>query len=549
MEHYDDNEEFKGGGRISPERSATDFPKGTLGVGENGNVWINQPDKNGRLSWKATEITKDFGVVSFGNFNKEEFLFEIIINGKVFFYLRYNYDKNNFLRFTYPNGGADFQIAGNLEELLKFFNENFVVEEFDLLNTDRNFNGEFIQSEVRLLFGRLRFLINKKGLRKLEQPPEPKFKIGDKVKRIDGTQIMTVVKQNYSINNKEWDYDLVFEDEDFNTWESYLELYDKPKYTFKVGDKIKIPKTKYGDKLVVGMSNVYDEAIRNGQDYLFINVIRGDVFEIDTESGKYGDYFNSELDEFELYEEEVPQPKFKVGDKVVRKFGKQVMTVMGQIYDNNEKMFDYDLTFENGQDVSFFENQLELYVSEKTAFQQIDFLNPSTEELDVLIKGMQNYSDDLHFINSTLANIKLKQKDRTAYIEILFDKVNNIIKLSEPSRNINVWSTEIQQKITNESISEISELYIQTLTKLLEYIENDKPKDCETDPSLIVSGQVKKFYDLNKTRIEKLKSEFSCKIIKALVSLSEYEKCGTPSKIKLPLQKEDLLSEIKNLKF
>ena len=225
------------------------------------------------------------------------------------------------------------------------------------------------------------------------------------------------------------------------------------------------------------------------------------------------------------------------------------MTVVKQIYDTNEKRWDYDLVFKNGTTNSLFESLLEFYVSEKTAFQQIDFLNPSTEELDVLIKRMQNESDDLHFINSTLANIKLKLKDHTAYIEILFDKVNNIIKLSEPSRNINVWSTEIQQKITNESISEISELYIETLNKLLEYIYNDKPKDCETDPSLIVSGQVKKFYDLNKTRIEKLKSEFSCKIIKALVSLSEYEKCGTPSKIKLPLQKEDLLSEIKNLKF
>ena len=295
MKHYDDNEEFKGGGRISPERSATDFPKGTLGVGENGNVWINQPDKNGRLSWKPTDITKDFRVVSFGYFNEEKFTFEIIINGIVFFLFRYVYDAKCFLRFTYPNGGADFQIAGNFEELLKFFNEHFDVEEFDLLNTDPNYTGNTIYSQVKLLFRNLTVLQNSKGLRKLEQPPEPKFKIGDKVKRIDGTQIMTVVKQNYSINNKEWDYDLVFEDEDFNTWESYLELYDKPKYTFKVGDKIKIPKTKYGDKLVVGMSNVYDEAIRNGQDYLFINVIRGDVFEIDTESGKYGDYFNSKF--------------------------------------------------------------------------------------------------------------------------------------------------------------------------------------------------------------------------------------------------------------
>jgi len=93
-----------------------------------------------------------------------------------------------------------------------------------------------------------------------------------------------------------------------------------------------------------------------------------------------------------------------------------------------------------------------------------------------------------------------------------------------------------------------TEAYVTYTESELELISK-APIDCEADPSLIVSGQVKKFYDLNKPRIEKLKSEFSCKIIKALVSLSDYEKCGTPSKIKLPTAKEDLLSEIKNLKF
>jgi hypothetical protein len=133
------------------------------------------------------------------------------------------------------------------------------------------------------------------------------------------------------------------------------------------------------------------------------------------------------------------EPKFNIGDKVIRKGSQQVMTVIKRIYDGDEESFDYDLKFEDDSYESYFENELEPYEA--------------------------------------------------------------------------------------------------------------TPKDCESDASLIVSGQVKKFYDLNKPRIEKLKTEFSCKIVKALIYLSEYEKCGKPSKIKLPQQKDDLLSEIKNLKF
>jgi hypothetical protein len=136
---------------------------------------------------------------------------------------------------------------------------------------------------------------------------------------------------------------------------------------------------------------------------------------------------------------ETPEPKFNIGDKVIRKGSQQVMTVIKRIYDGDEESFDYDLKFEDDSYESYFENELEPYEA--------------------------------------------------------------------------------------------------------------TPKDCESDASLIVSGQVKKFYDLNKPRIEKLKTEFSCKIVKALVYLSEYEKCGKPSKIKLPKPKDDLLSEIKNLKF
>ncbi len=493
MEH-EDNIEYAKGGRISPERSATDYPKGTLGVGEDGNVWINQPDKNGRLSWKPTEITKDFRVISFGFFNEEKFTFEIIINGVVLFLLRYVYNSNCFLRFTYPNGGADFQIAGNLEELLKFFNENFSIEEFDLLNSDPNYTGNTIKSQVELLFRNLTVLQNSKGLRKFEVTPEPK-------------------------------------------------------YTFKVGDRVKLPKTKHGQKLVGGMSNVFDDAIKIGQDYLVVTEVWDNKIMLDNELSKYGDYFSQELDKIELYHKEVTLADFSIGDIVKVRDGNDEFRVEQNKW-NGETWVCEVRELNTSVPFSFKQELLELSIP-KTPFQQIDFLNPSTEELDTVIKSIQMNADKVTFINGTLAGVYIKFPDRNEGIDVLFDQVNNVIKLYAPNYgNIKSFSNEFTPPITNESLEEIQEIYYTTLVRLLKKVELYKSsEDCEADPSLIISGQVKKFYDLNKPRIEKLKSEFSCKIIKALVSLSEYEQCGTPSKIKIPQKKEDLLSEIQNLKF
>jgi hypothetical protein len=344
------------------------------------------------------------------------------------------------------------------------------------------------------LFGILKNLITNKGLRSItaskpDEAPEPKFKYGDKVIREGGKQIMTVVKQIYDDKKQEWDYDLVFENGNpTRRFESLLEA--SPETKFKIGDRVKLPKTKKGVKLIGGMSNVWDDAVFKGQDYLVINNVQGDLIELDNEYGKYGDYFSLDLDNIELYQ------------------------------------------------------------NAPTPFQQIDFLNPSTEQYDVLIKTMGYYSDGYTFVNSSLANLKFKLKDRIGYLEVLFDKVNNIIKISEPSKNINVSSLAIQQKITNENITEITNLYFATLEKFIEIAEAETPsKDCEADPNKIISGQVKKFYDLNKSRIDKLDSKFSCKIVQALVSLSEYESCGSPSSSSQQPSKNELLSRISKLKI
>ena len=66
--------------------------------------------------------------------------------------------------------------------------------------------------------------------------------------------------------------------------------------------------------------------------------------------------------EFSEETPEIPKPKFKVGDWVVRKGGTQVMTVLKQTYDDVIKTFDYDLKYvKEGTTNSIFETELELY--------------------------------------------------------------------------------------------------------------------------------------------------------------------------------------------
>jgi len=141
-----------------------------------------------------------------------------------------------------------------------------------------------------------------------------------------------------------------------------------------------------------------------------------------------------------------PKPKFAVGDKVTRIGGVQIMSVVKQIYDANRKEWDYDLKFEDGTNNSLFESELEF------------------------------------------------------------------APIEEPS-----------------------------------------PTECNVDVSLIDSEYVGKFYQANKNRIEALNSNISCLFLEALLSLSNYEKCGDGVEIPMPQPKkkvkEDLLAQIRNLKI
>jgi hypothetical protein len=510
MEHNYDIEEFDKGGRISPEMSATNPPTGTLGLGLNGNVWINQEDKNGRLSWKTTDITSGKFSQIYFEYNSDTGLDFVCYKNDFFFKLTYKYNSENYIVLEYDDQANSFK--GDLKSCYNWFKTKFEENEFNNLTGTQD--GALFETEVEVLFDNLNYLIKNKGLRSLKTPtPEPKF---------------------------------------------------------KVGDKVKLPKTKNGQTLVSGMSNVYDDAKKQGQDYLVVTEVWDNQIMLDTDLSKYGDYFSQELDNLELYEE-MPNNKFEIYwvdyDTVNQiQIGKvQQQTVLKSLlkddYDpstvenfkksweklNNEKASAIKkvitrITWTDDKDYYF-----NLEVNEnKTPFQQIDFLSPSTEEYSKLITGMINYSDGLKFNNSRSGVFKLINKDGSeTEFSFIFNEVDNTISLTPIGRDDLIT---VSKKITNENIEEIAKIYWDTFTRLTKIGLKFPPKDCEADPNKIISGQVKKFYDLNKTRIEKLDSKFSCKIVQALVSLSEYESCGSPSSSTLPKAKSDLLSRIANLK-
>lgn len=366
------------------------------------------------------------------------------------------------------------------------------------------------------------------NLELFKDPFEQKFKVGQIVK-VKGRP------EKYTISGKSIIADdglQIYEGTDMETgmlfplFENTLELYEetpeKRELKFKIGDKVKIPKTRWGTPIEDFDFTFIETAKKNNQDYLYVvditlNADGTDIYKVwltDTPKGEDDVSFKM-TDNIELYEEtpDKPEPKFKVGDQVIyykmpfNSFTVDKITNFNQ----KRKTWIYKLSNNNkkGSWSAGYEDEMRL----------IDADTPEIEETPDKPKPKFKVGDIVKSIDG-------KQFRQYEVLKVEFGVDEYVYDVKRVGTEAYVVYTESELELISRATT-----------------------DCEADPSLIVSGQVKKFYDLNKLRIEKLKSEFSCKIIKALVSLSDYEKCGTPSKIKLPSSKEDLLSKIQNLKF
>jgi hypothetical protein len=424
MSKYDYIEEFGGGGRISPQDSATAFPEGTLGRGINGSLWINQKDINGRLSWKPTSITKDkFPDMKIYVYGKSIDILLFDDNLAIKYGYDFEFAEADFIypEHAYLNNLLEVQ---PLENLYNEFIKNFNNKEYFENKSSSDPKDLEIKSALQFITTELLYLQNFKNLRKKEEMPQiptPKFNVGDKVKISPYPEEYEIVKQPFYVKE---------------------------------------------------LSNyLYNVKISQG----------GSVYE-------------------------------------------QYETALELVNEEEEK---------------------------NTAFQKIDFLNPSTEENDIIIKSIANYSDGYTLQTKRLASIKITINTRDpdkrydAYIDVFFDKVNNIIKLSEPSKDIKVWSTEIE-KITKQTLIQIAEIYYQTLSILVEKLAEEPISD---NTNKITSKRTKDFYDSNKSKLDKIDSKISSKFIEALAFLSQYEESGEVIYTKQnKTTANDLISRIKNLK-
>ena len=102
MEHFDDIEKFAKGNRISPSASATSFPKGTLGLGNDGNVWVNYPDKNGVVRWQKEIVVGFYDNLSIGMYDEDSFQFQFIVEDFEFT-LVYKYESGILINSTIGN--------------------------------------------------------------------------------------------------------------------------------------------------------------------------------------------------------------------------------------------------------------------------------------------------------------------------------------------------------------------------------------------------------------------------------------------------------------
>ena len=181
MQEYDDIEQFSGGGRISPQESATYYPEGSLRSGNNGNLWINQKDINGRLSWKVTAITKE----KYPKIKYNEYTDSISIwltdTLKIFYYYS---NTPTTIFFIYPDGKT-LKISDRINNLSQEFQNQFDIKKYDLEKNENDLSYLEIMRKVKDLTSDL---INLQIYKKLRKPsdipetpsePEIKFEIGD----------------------------------------------------------------------------------------------------------------------------------------------------------------------------------------------------------------------------------------------------------------------------------------------------------------------------------------------------------------------------------
>ena len=291
---------------------------------------------------------------------------------------------------------------------------------------------------------------------KSERSTEAPFLVGDKVK-IPKTKRGKKVKPNMSIvidiaEGLKQDYLYVTEvDGDtlvldtkltdtgdfFSIKKDNIELYHEktstktqPVTKFKVGDKVKLPKTQDFIALGSAAQELVRKAKTKSQDYLYVNGLGYDF------EGNFNSvYLNDEpdigkglpfnMDELELYVEsqvkKIPQPKFKIGDKVQFKGATLTLTVKGVDWKPEANSYEYTLVWDlDGQEITEWDTNLELapakVVNPEPKFKKGDSVTYRGSQMTWTIEGVKwndffkEYSYDLWRDEDGKTTIELESK-------------------------------------------------------------------------------------------------------------------------------------------
>ena len=261
-------------------------------------------------------------------------------------------------------------------------------------------------------------------------------------------------------------------------------------------------------------------------------------------------------------EEETPEPKFKIGDFVKEKKEDKIYKVFAVNLNKTTGRVDYGLKtafadtlvyrkesdLETTEQPKFKKDDIVKYIADNGKKYKIEFITYQPDNYVAQLKQIGGTEvigaseQDIELAEDKTPKPKFKVGDRVAFNKMPFSTFR---VMEEPKYN-STKGKFVYRLANEDGKSSFSASYEEEMSLI---VAVETPKDCEADASKIISGQVKRFYDLNKTRIEKLDTKISCKIIQALVGLSEYESCGSPSSSSLQKPKTDLLSRISNLKI
>ena len=523
MQEYDDIEQFSGGGRISPQESATIYPEGSLRSGNNGNLWINQKDINGRLSWKATPITKQkYPLIRYSEINDQINIW-LSDNLKIFYY----YFDTPTLFFTYPDGKV-LKIKDRLNNLSSEFKKQFDLIRYVEEKNENDLSSDQIMQLVDDLTYDLISLQLYKKLRKPsdipETPPKPETK-NFTSEQLEMFKDWIYPAKFIFLNIDTNDYYFV---DDFDEKHQLLIVkgfVDPITYTFSAEE--------YNSEFFLKFRKL-DYNPNASKKLKMITVLWSDNADLDTSVYFTWSAFQDKLKTLKLNADLSAYDKTKVFI----------------LWENNKAILDrIDIGKGGGNfnPITKFIGDFLFY--EQTAMYWSNFINRRLEAFwnDIQLPETPSKPEKIFKVGDIvkLPTTKLSKKLKIN-MSFAWDRANQ-------KRQDYLFVNEVIGKkiVLNDYLDADGDgdYFNITLDKIELYEDPLEETEVKTDDTKITSKRTKEFYENNKSKLDKIDSKISNKFIEALAFLSQYEESG---EVVYTNQNKstanDLISRIQNLK-